>query len=162
MAYSADEQRALNFLGAKDFRSVGKAQLTAAFSNGLSTMDKDVALAIVKNIPDFMTNMLAIVDAAKAATVEAVKADKDALDIAVSGYNNIQEALKTLMQDENLTFDQKKEIYKMMMEVQSKVDEQVKEHRKAVQEQTTRYFAILGVIAAGITTAVGVNAYIKR
>lgn len=138
------------------FRNVPKKKIME-FVSMIPYMDKDVAIAIIRQFPAFAdfgkTTILYYMQMCD----NILKENHDSQMMVIQGYQTILEALSKQLETENLAEEEKKFIIDRMIEVADKIEEADLQNKKFLDKITTKA-AVMVAIAGGFVAAVlGIN-----
>lgn len=155
------EMQVLKKLDIPDFRHLTKDKVIA-FATMIPKMDTEVAKKALEQFPDFASTSLSVMKEYRGILERAMDDDRDSTQFCYDLYNRVMSSLEGILQEENLTFDEKTYILAQMKEVADEVS-------RIDHEKTNNRTKLIG-IASGVATAivailgaaVGANLAIKQ
>lgn len=149
-----DVKEALNI---KTFREMSGEKIVE-FISLLPNMDKEVALSIVKQYPEFNKYSSYIVSQIKELSSEALKTNDNSQSEVLASYNKTLEVLESYSKKDGLSHSEVMETVEKMIVVNDKMNEKDTENkdflREVLKDNRILYF---GIAALGLTL-LGVNA----
>ena len=137
MSRTLSEQKVLKKLDIPDFRHLTKDKIIA-FASLLPQMDTEVAKKALEQFPNFASTSL-----------EVMREYKSILENAIDMYNQVMISLQKMVDDENLTFDERVYILEQMKEIAILVDKKDTESKNT----TLKIIGIAGTVALGLVAA---------
>lgn len=147
------EKAVLKKLGIKDFRHLTKSKVIALASS-LDKMDPEVAKKALEQFPDFSNAVKEVLSDYKESLHKAFVANSDSVKAYYDICNKIIESLQKELENEDLTFEQKKYIIGQMKEIADKVDKKDSENKKWIGSMWKIASVVIGVIGIGALAAV--------
>lgn len=141
----------LDSVGAKDFRSLTKKQIMS-FVESVNTMDPDVAIEIVKQIPEFYNTTKNVIDKIVDFTKDILHDGSDAHKQTEFARLTAIEELRTILnQSDELTFDQKMIIIDRINDIADKMKQDELDHKEFLKNNRDNVIkvAAIGLIGAG-------------
>lgn len=141
-------------LGIDSFRNLSKAKVMQ-FAAMMPDMDKEVALKIVEQFPEFKAFALDAVAAIQAVQEKSLEGNKESQARVHQAWSEVREILKGQLSEPDLTWEQKKEILDLIMEtarLESAKDSENKQFLKDLAK-----YAMLGIGGALLTAIVFVG-----
>lgn len=155
------EVQVLKKLDIPDFRHMTKDKVIA-FATMVPKMSPEVAKKALEQFPDFASTSLSIMREYKDIIEKLMEDDRESTQICYDMYNRVMESLEKLLDDDDLTFDEKTYILEQMREVVDDVSK--KDSEKA--NNRIKVIGVIGGVAAGIVavlgSAIGVNLTSRR
>lgn len=155
------EVQVLKKLDIPDFRHLTKDKVIA-FATMVPKMSPEVAKKALEQFPDFAATSLSVMREYKDVIEQLMEDDRESTQICYDMYNRVMDSLEKLLEDDNLTFDEKTYILNQMREVAEDVSR--KDSEKA--NNRIKIIGVVGGVAAGIVavlgSAIGVNLTSKR
>lgn len=155
------EMQVLKKLDIPDFRHLTKDKVIA-FATMIPRMDAEVAKKALEQFPDFASTSLSVMREYRGILERAMDDDRDSTQFCYELYNRVMSSLESILQEDNLTFDEKTYILAQMKEVADEVSR--KDYEKT--NNRTKLIGIASGVAAGIVAilgaAVGVNLAAKQ
>lgn len=146
----------LALLGAKDFRSITKEQITKFVSN-IPNMDSELAKLCIEQFPEFKSQSIEIINfLTKLCNSLSEKQYKSYAD-TIKIYETILSELSSILNNDVLTFEQKNLIIDKMIYVSNEVSE-IYRHNSTVLNNLGKFAAATCIFALGIgASLLGVN-----
>lgn len=144
-------QQFLDAVGAKDFRSLTKKQIMS-FMESVNTMSPDVAIEIVKQIPEFYGTTKSIIDKVIDFTKDIFRDGSDThRQTEFARLTAIEELRTMLAQSDDLTFDQKLIIVDKITEISDKMKQDELDHKEFLKNTHDGVLKVasIGLIGAG-------------
>ena len=156
MAKYNTEEDALKALKIDDFRHLSKDKVMQ-FMSMIPDMDKEVAMKCIEQFPNFKDFGLDIFAKLNEGYLRIIDSGKDSAKKAMEAYELILQTMKEMLEKDNLTFEEKRQIAFDMVTVADKIAEQDSKWK----EFLGKFAQGLGVgavaVAAIIATALGVK-----
>lgn len=156
MSKLMSEQSVLRKLGIKDFRHLTKAKVIKLASM-LDKMDPEVAKKALEQFPEFSKTLKEMLSQYKDTLDKGLLANSDSVQNYYNVCNSIIESLKKQLENENLSFDDKKYIIDQMVEISKMVGEKDSENKKFIFTIAMVGAAATTLISAILATALGGN-----
>lgn len=121
-----DVKRALNV---DDFSKVTKDKIME-FVSLIPSMDKEVAMEIIKQFPSFVDFGTTIIEQLRLLVDEALKANDDSQSASLDAYRKVLDELSILLQKEYINEEERKWIVKEMMSTVDKMSIKDTENKK--------------------------------
>lgn len=121
-----DVKRALNV---DDFSKVTKDKIME-FVSLISSMDKEVAMEIIKQFPSFVDFGTTVIEQLRLLVDEALKANDDSQSASLDAYRKVLDELSILLQKEYINEEERKWIVKEMMSTVDKMSIKDTENKK--------------------------------
>ncbi len=150
MSRPYSELQVLKKLDIPDFRHMTKDKVVA-FASMIPRMDPEVAKKALEQFPNFASTSLDIMKEYRGVLEEAMQDDRDSTQVCYDMYNHVMDSLEKILQEEDLTFDEKTYILNQMREVADAVSQ--KDYEKA--NNRLKILGIAGGIAASIVAVLG-------
>lgn len=147
-----DEKQVLKKLDIPDFRHLSKDK-AMQLASMISEMDPEVAKKALEQFPDFARSCTDALGEYKGVIEEAFKQSKEGAERVFAMCDAIMAALGKMLEEDDLTFEQRMAVVKEMKEVADIV---------ALQEREHRHFVMAGAkyFAGGVITLAGVAAVV--
>ena len=160
MSKQLSEQKVLKQLGIPDFRHLTKAKVIELTSM-LDRMDPEVAKKALEQFPEFAKTSKEILKEYKDLMERGMQSNDDSMKAVYLEYHTVNEALLKLLDEEVLTFEQRKYVIEQMKEIADKVDKKDSENKKWITKMAIiAASTILGAVAV-LATTLGENTYVK-
>ena len=156
MARTLSEEKVLKQLDIPDFRHLTKEKVIE-FASMLPRMDPETARKALEQFPDFAATSLSVMGEYKEILENALAVSKEGTQMCYDMYNEVMSALTKMLDEDNLSFDERVYILEQMKEIADKVDQKDTEGKNMIM----KVIGISGSVALGITailaTTLGVN-----
>lgn len=155
-----NEQKVLKKLDIPDFRHLTKAKVIDLASM-LDKMDPEVAKKALEQFPDFANTTKEILVEYKDILDKGMLANQESVKIYYDVCNSIIESLKKQLEDEDLSFEERRFIIEQMKEVSDKIGVKDTENKKFILAQwVLGLTATLGALAF-LASSLGGNTRIE-
>lgn len=155
-----NEQKVLNKLGIEDFRHLSKEKVVE-FISMIPNMEPEVAKAAIAQFPEFTSTIKSIMIDYKQTIETAFKNNDDSMKACQDAAKSILKSLNKILDDDNLTHEEKMQIIEKMQEVQKMLNDKDSENKKLIRD----IVSIAGVVVisvVGVTaTMIGGNGKLK-
>lgn len=155
------EMQVLKKLDIPDFRHMTKDKVIA-FATMIPRMSPEVAMKALEQFPDFASTSLGIMKEYRGILEKAMEEDRESTQICYDMYNRVMSSLEKILEEDELTFDEKTYILDQMKEIANAVSQ--KDYEKS--NNRLKLIGIAGGVAASIVailgTAIGVNLTSKQ
>lgn len=148
MNKSLTEQKVLKKLGIDDFRHLTKDKVITMASM-LDQMDPEVAKKALEQFPEFAATTKEMLMEYKETLDKGLEANKESVQAYYDTCNSIIVSLQKQLDDEKLSFEERKYIIDRMLEVSKMMGEKDSENKKFIAT-----LAVIGAAAACVATAV--------
>lgn len=125
------ETEALKSLDISDFRHPTKDTMIKMVSM-LDQMDPEVAEKILEQFPEFASTAKGILTEYKELLDEGLKSNNESIKEVYDTYNTIINSLQKELENEDLTFEQRKYILEKMSDIAERVDKKDTENKKFI------------------------------
>lgn len=142
------EQKVLRKLDIEDFRHLTKDKVITMASK-LDKMDPEVAKKALEQFPEFSNTAKEMLIGYKDTLDKGLESNRESVQSYYDSCKSIIEVLQNQLDDENLSFEEKKYIIDKMLEISKMMGEKDSENKKFIATM-----AVFGMVAAGIVTAV--------
>ena len=143
------ETEALKSLDISDFRHPTKDTMIKMVSM-LDQMDPEVAEKILEQFPEFASTARGILTEYKELLDEGLKSNNESIKNVYDTYNTIIVSLRKELENEDLTFEQKKYIIEQMKEIAGIIYKKDTENKKFI----TKLFKITAAVVVSAVFAV--------
>lgn len=142
-------------LGIDSFRNLSRDNVMR-FAAMMPDMDKEVALKIVEQFPEFKAFALDAVNVMQKAQENALAGNKESQAQVHQAWHEVRDILKGQLGDEDLTWEQKKDIFDLLMDTARQESAKDSENKKFLKEVTRdALLAIGGVVLLGVVALGG-------
>ena len=148
MNKSLTEQKVLKKLGIDDFRHLTKDKVITMASM-LDQMDPEVAKKALEQFPEFAATTKEMLMEYKETLDKGLEANKESVQAYYDTCNSIIVSLQKQLDDEKLSFEERKYIIDRMLEVSKMMGEKDSENKKFIAT-----LAVIGAAATCVATAV--------
>lgn len=155
-----NEQKVLDKLGIEDFRHLSKDKVID-FVSMIPNMDPEVAKAAIEQFPEFASTMRSIMVDYKQELETALKQNDDSVKAYYDACNKILDSLDKLLNDPELSTDEKMQIVEKMQEIQRMMGEKDTENKKHLRDMLAIASVVVVTIAGTAITLLGGNSNIK-
>lgn len=160
MTRTLTEQKILKQLDIPDFRHLTKDKVIA-FASLLPKMSPEVAKKALEQFPDFASASLEVMKNYKDLLGQALNSTSETTKASIDMYNQVMVSLQKMIDDNNLSFDDKIYILEQMKEIAILVDKKDTEAKNT----TLKIVGIAGTVALGIvailSASLGSNIAVK-
>jgi tyrosyl-tRNA synthetase len=149
MKYSTEAQL-MQALGIESWRNLSKAN-TIRFAAMMPDIDKDLALKIVEQFPEFKKFALETLDVMERRHESTLNQNAGSQDAVHQAFRETREILKGELQNEDLDWEQRKYLLKMILETSNREFEKDTENKKFLDSLFSKVaVAGLATLAMGI------------
>lgn len=148
MNKSPTEQKILKKLGIEDFRHLTKDKVITMASM-LDKMDPEVAKKALEQFPEFAATTKEMLMEYKEILDKGLESNQKSVQAYYDTCNSTIASLQKQLEDENLSFEDKRYIIDRMLEVSKMMGEKDSENKKIIAT-----LAVIGATAACVATAV--------
>lgn len=141
--YLVSEEQVKKALKIKSFRNLSKDKVME-FVSLIPDMDKDVAISIINQFPNFADFGINTVAQLKITCDNVLKSNDDSRKDAVKAYQTILDGLNLKLQKDDLTNNERKSITQDMIEVADKIAELDEKNKKFLKKIFTTTASIIG------------------
>lgn len=142
------ERQVLKKLDIPDFRHLTKNKVIA-FATMVPRMDPEVAKKALEQFPNFASTSLDVLKEYKGIIEETLSDDRESMQACYDMYGRVMTSLEKLLENEELSFEEKTYILNQMRDVADAVAE--KDSEKA--NNRLKLIGIVGGVAAAIVAA---------
>lgn len=154
------EEKVLKKLDIVDFRHLTKDKVIKMASM-LDKMDPEVAKKALEQFPEFANTTKEMLKEYKESLDKGLESNNESVAKVYESYNAIIAALQKELENEELTFDQKKYIIEQMKDVAEKVDKKDTENKKFIAGMATLATIVVGGTVAVLASVLGGNTQIE-
>lgn len=144
------EKQVLKKLGIPDFRHLTKDKVIA-FASMVPKMQTEVAKKALEQFPNFASTSLDIMQDYKAIFEEVLADDRESTQVCYDMYNRVMNSLQKILEEGELSFEEKRYILEQMKEVADAVAD--KDSEKS--ENRMKILAIAGGVATAVVAILG-------
>lgn len=119
------EEEARKLLKVDDFRHLSKDKVIS-FMSLIPDMDKDVAIKCIEQFPDFKNYGLDMFGKLNEGYQKIIDSGKESAKETMSAYRLVLDTMKEIIDKDDLTFDEKRQVAADMVMVADKISEQDK------------------------------------
>lgn len=154
------EQKVLKKLGIDNFRHLTKDKVITMVSM-LDKMDPEVAKKALEQFPEFASTAKEMLSDYKEFLDKGLESNKDSVENYYSACNSIIVSLQNQLDNEELSFEEKKFIIDKMLDVSQMMGHKDTENKKFIRNLAViAALAVAGTIAV-LASALGGNTQIK-
>ncbi len=154
MSKTITEQKVLNKLDIPDFRHMTKDKVMS-FASMLPDMDPEVAKKALEQFPEFAKTILEITKNYKETLEKGLEENAASTKVCYNACNAIIESLQKLLEKEDLSYEERKDITDKMIEVSKMMSDKDSENKNF----TLKVLAIAGlataVVSGGVVAVLG-------
>lgn len=148
MNKSLTEQRVLKKLNIEDFRHLTKDKVIAMASM-LDKMNPEVAKKALEQFPEFAATIKEMLNEYKNVLDKGLETNKESVQIYYDSCNFMIVSLQKQLEDESLSFEDRKYIIDKMLEITRMIGEKDSENKRFIAT-----LAVLGATATCVATAI--------
>ena len=123
------KEEALKALGIESFRQMSSDKVMQ-FASMYRELDPEIVKEAINQFPNFAQLMGEALDGFKDVVIKAMEIDKDGAELAMNARLGIIDDLRGMLNHDELTFEEKKQIIEMMDEQASFIDAKDADARK--------------------------------
>lgn len=124
-----NEGELLKELGMESWRNLSKEKMIR-FAAMMPDMDKEVALKIIQQLPEFTKFALEALNVMEKEHANTLSSNKDSQENVHKAYQDIRDILKGELKHENISSEEKKYILELIMETGKKEAEKDSENKQ--------------------------------
>ena len=152
-------------LGIESFRNLSKENVMR-FAAMMPDMDKEVALKVVEQFPEFKAFALEAINTIQAAQEKSLASNSESQARVHQAWSDVRAILKGQLDDDELTWEQKKDILDLIMETARQESAKDSENKQFLKD-LTKYVAygVAGVAAAAVVFVggrVGIDQFLNK
>lgn len=148
MTRTLTEQQILKKLDITDFRHLTKDKVIA-FASLLPKMNPEVAKKALEQFPNFASTSLEVMKNYKEIMEQALDSSSETTKSSIDMYNQVMSSLQKMIENDDLSFDEKIYILEQMKEIAVLVDKKDTESKNTA----LKIVGIAGTVALGIVAA---------
>ena len=160
MSKKLTEQKVLKKLNIEDFRHLTKDKVISMASI-LDKMDSEVAKKALEQFPDFSNTAKEMLNGYKDTLDKGLETNRESVLSYYDSCNSIIESLQKQLDDEHISFAERKYIIDKMFEISKMMGEKDSENKKFIFKIALVGAAAVGVTVAVVASAIGVNTNIE-
>lgn len=154
------EQKVLKKLNIENFRNLTKDKVITMASM-LDKMDPEVAKKAIEQFPEFSNTAKEMLKEYKDTLDKGLEKNKESVESYYSVCKVTIETLKKQLENEELSFEERKYIIDKMLEVSKKMSEKDSENKKFIAIMSGLGLAAVGLVVTGLSSALGGNTNIE-
>lgn len=154
------EQKVLRKLHIEDFRHLTKDKVITMASM-LDKMDPEVAKKALEQFPEFSNAAKEMLSGFKDTLDKGLESNRESVQSYYDSCKSIIEALQKQLDDENLSFEEKKYIMGEMRNIAKMMGEKDSENKKFIARIELVGVAALGIVVAVLASVLGGNTKIE-
>lgn len=154
------EAKVLKKLDIADFRHLTKDKVIKMASM-LDKMDPEVAKKALEQFPEFANTTKEMLTEYKESLDKGLESNNESVKAVYDTYNAVITSLQKELENENLTFEQKKYIIEQMKDVAEKVDKKDTENKRFIAYMATLATIVVGGTVAVLASVLGGNTQIE-
>lgn len=154
------EAKVLKKLDITDFRHLTKDKVIKMASM-LDKMDSEVAKKALEQFPEFTNTTREMLSEYKESLDKGLEFNNESVKAVYDTYNAIIVLLQKELENENLTFGQKKYIIEQMKDVAEKVDKKDTENKRFIAGMATLATIVVGGTVVALTSVLGGNIQVE-
>ena len=160
MEKTISEVKVLKKLGVEDFRHVTKDKVIK-MATMLDKMDPEVAKKALEQFPEFSATIKSLLHDYKDSLDKAMEKNHESLQSSYNSYDQIINNCEAILKQSELTFDEKKGILNLMLEIAKLKDKKDSENKRYILTIIGMGFAAIGSAAIVLVNALGGNSDIE-
>ncbi|MFY9175913.1 MAG: hypothetical protein WBI74_02670 [Caldicoprobacterales bacterium] len=154
------EQKVLRKLNIDNFRQLTKDKVITMASM-LDKMDPEVAKKALEQFPHFSKTVEEVLSEYKEILDEGLKSNSKSIESYYETCNGIIKALEKQLENEDLSFGERKYIIEKMLEVSKMMGEKDSENKKFIAIMSGLGLVAVGILIAGLSSVLGGNTNIE-
>ena len=154
------EEKVLKKLGIDDFRHITKNKVIKMASM-LDRVDPEVAKKAIEQFPDFSNTAKEILKEYKESLDKSLELNADSVKSYYDACNSIISSLQKEVENENLSFEEKKYFFDQMIEVSKMMGEKDSENKKFIAGCVALGAVVVTGVVAILGSALGGNTTIR-
>ena len=154
------EAKVLKKLDIADFRHLTKDKVIKMASM-LDKMDPEVAKKALEQFPEFANTTKEMLSEYKESLDKGLESNNESVKAVYDTYNAIIASLQKELENENLTFEQKKYIIEQMKDVAEKVDKKDTENKRFIAGMAALATIVVGGTVAVLASVLGGNTQVE-
>lgn len=154
------EQKVLKKLNIEDFRHLTKDKIITMASM-LDKMDPEVAKKALEQFPKFSNTVKEMLIGYKDTLDKGLESNRESVQLYYDSCKSIIEVLQKQLDDEKLSFEERKYIIDKMLEISKKMGEKDTENKKFIATMAVTSMVAVGIVTAVLASALGGNTRIE-
>ncbi len=154
------EQKVLKKLNIENFRHLTKDKVITMASM-LDKMDPEVAKKAIEQFPEFSNTAKEMLKEYKDTLEKGLETNKESVESYYSVCKATIETLQKQLENGELSFEERKYIIDKMLEVSKMMSEKDSENKKFIAIMGGLGLAAVGLVVAGLSSALGGNTNIE-
>lgn len=150
------EAQVLEKLNIPDFRHLSKDNVMS-FASMIQQMDPEVAKKALEQFPDFAKSTLDALKEFKSTIYKSFDDDKESANQCFALYNRVQGALEKCLDNENLSFEERKYYIEQMKEVARMATDKDSEGKKFKWTNIAAFGTVAVAAVAAMAVMIGGN-----
>ena len=146
-------KKALNI---ESFRHLSKSKVIE-FVSMLPQMDREVAIAAINQFPNFSETASGIVNQLKEINSELLIDNRSSMSSVANAYNKILDGLNVVLQQENLSVEERERITSQMVDIADKLAAKDTENKHFLVTIGKCVVVVATVVLLGLAAALGVH-----
>ena len=155
------EQQVLKKLDIPDFRHLTKEKVIA-FATMVPKMNPEVAKKALEQFPNFASTSLDVLKEYRSVIQEAMEDDRESMRSCYDMYNRVMDSLEKMLDNDDLTFEQKTYILNQMQEVAAAVADKDSEKSRNRLKLIWIIGGVAATIVAALASSLGGNIALKE
>lgn len=156
MKRTLSEEQVLKKLDIPDFRHLSKDKVIT-FATMLPKMDREVAMKALEQFPDFASTLLNMLKELRDSLDKIIDNSNESTKSSIEAYYIVLDSLKSMLNDDNLSFDEKTYILENMKEVSRLIDKKDIENKQFSLKIAGLISGAVITITAMLGASIGVN-----
>lgn len=154
------EEKVLKKLDIVDFRHLTKDKVIKMASM-LDKMDPEVAKKALEQFPEFANTTKEMLTEYKESLNKGLESNNESVKAVYNTYSAVIASLQKELENENLTFEQKRYIIEQMKDVAEKADTKDTENKRFIEGMATLATIVVGGTVAVLASVLGGNTQIE-
>lgn len=154
------EQKVLKKLNIEDFRHLTKDKVITMASM-LDKMDPEVAKKALEQFPEFSNTVKEMLIGYKDTLDKGLELNRESVQSYYDSCKSIIEVLQKQLDDENLSFEERKYIIDKMLEISKMMGEKDSENKRFIATMAVTGMVAVGIVTAVLASALGGNTKIE-
>lgn len=153
------EEKVLKKLGIENFRHLTKDKVIKMASM-LDKMDPEVAKKALEQFPNFANTTKEMLLEYKNTLEKSLESNRESVQAFYNSCNSMIETLQKQLENENLTFEERKYIIDTMLEISKMMGEKDSENKKFIASMAVLGGFVVFTVTAFLASTLGGNAEI--
>jgi len=150
------EVQVLKKLDIPDFRHLTKDKVIA-FATMIPKMDPEVAKKALEQFPNFASTSLSVMQEYRCVLEDVMKEDRESTQTCYDMYIRVMNALERILDEDDLSFEEKTYILNQMQDVADEVSKKDSEKAKNRIKMISVAGSVAAAVVAILGSAIGVN-----